>query len=182
MKRRGDLLLLAPVVRNRKGFHTDVAAMGRETRLRGNSRGRKNVLHQRAFRLDRFREHDVEIVIGVLDEKARRKSGKPPQQLIDEALELGHGTLLRAEQRSEGHGAFDRTRLSGMRPIVRACSIRKCSATTPPRAGVRPAAVSANCFICRTWIAARARMRSRNRGSNGRKANASNARIAKARA
>ena len=26
MKRRGDLLLLAPVVRNRKGFHTDVAA------------------------------------------------------------------------------------------------------------------------------------------------------------
>ena len=40
------------------------------------------------FRLDRFREHDVEIVVGVLDEKEpRSRRASPPQQLIDEALE-----------------------------------------------------------------------------------------------
>ena len=42
------------------------------------------------FRLDRFREHDVEIVTGVLE----RKSKTPFAASIDEALKLGHGTLF----------------------------------------------------------------------------------------
>jgi excinuclease ABC subunit A len=93
MKRRGDLLLLAPVVRNRKGFHTDVAQWAAkhgyiEIRADG-----KIYSTAEPFRLDRFREHDVEIVVGVLEKNAR-KSGVSPQQLIDEALDLGHGTLL----------------------------------------------------------------------------------------
>jgi excinuclease ABC subunit A len=45
------------------------------------------------LRLDRFREHDVEIVVGVLEKKPR-KATKPPQLLIDETLKLGQGTLL----------------------------------------------------------------------------------------
>ena len=93
MKRRGDLLLLAPVVRNRKGFHTDVAqwaAMHGYAELRADG---KMYGTAEPFRLDRFREHDVEIVVGVLEKKPR-KGEVPPQQLIDEALDLGHGTLL----------------------------------------------------------------------------------------
>jgi len=117
MKMRGDLLLLAPVVRNRKGFHTDVAEWAakhghQEIRADG-----KIFDTSQPFRLDRFKEHDVEIVTGVLDfgvppsggraSKASRKSkarkteppegGTPnrtPQQLIDETLALGHGTLF----------------------------------------------------------------------------------------
>src|SRR5947208_2005242 len=78
------------------------------------------------LRLDRFREHDVEIVVGVLEAKRRRvgrgvltappsrmkperRAGdsapyqpKPPQQLIDEALNLGHGTLFALDN----HGAL----------------------------------------------------------------------------
>src|SRR2546430_900022 len=48
------------------------------------------------FRLDRFREHDVEIVSGVLEKKRQRgkSRGKTPQQLVDEALKLGRGTLF----------------------------------------------------------------------------------------
>src|SRR5438270_2808796 len=93
MKRRGDLLLLAPVVRNRKGFHTDVAQWAAKhgyVEIRADGK-----LYSTAepFRLDRFREHDVEIVVGVLDKKGR-SGGASPQQLIDEALDLGHGTLL----------------------------------------------------------------------------------------
>jgi excinuclease ABC subunit A len=93
MKRRGDLLLLAPVVRNRKGFHTDVAEWAAahgyaEVRADG-----KIYPTDKRLRLDRFREHDVEIVVGVL-EKKKRKGAKPPQALVDEALKLGNGTLF----------------------------------------------------------------------------------------
>jgi excinuclease ABC subunit A len=93
MKRRGDLLLLAPVVRNRKGFHTDVAEWAAahgyaEVRADG-----KMLKTTERLRLDRFREHDVEIVTGVLERKPRRVR-KPAQALIDETLKLGNGTLF----------------------------------------------------------------------------------------
>jgi excinuclease ABC subunit A len=95
LKRRGDLLLLAPIVKNRKGFHTDVADWAakhghKEIRADG-----KMYNTSKPFRLDRFKEHDVEIVVGVLEKKAgSRLSTRNPQQLIDETLKLGHGTLF----------------------------------------------------------------------------------------
>ena len=100
LKQRGDLLLLAPVVKNRKGFHTDVAEWAakhghKEIRADG-----KIFPTDQPFRLDRFKEHDVEIVMGVLDKTARGKRAPTPtdslthQQLIDATLKLGHGTLL----------------------------------------------------------------------------------------
>jgi excinuclease ABC subunit A len=118
LSQRGDLLLLAPVVKNRKGFHTDVAEWAAshgyaEVRADG-----KFYPTSQRLRLDRFREHDVEIVVGVLDAKRRtpvsggrafpraqtsrgsrvrvdaRPSHPQPQQLIDETLKLGHGTLF----------------------------------------------------------------------------------------
>src|SRR6478609_4089108 len=66
LKRRGDLLLLAPIVKNRKGFHTDVAEWAakhghQEIRADG-----KLFRTDKPFRLDRFKEHDVEVVTGVL--------------------------------------------------------------------------------------------------------------------
>ena len=93
MKARGDLLLLAPVVKNRKGFHTDVAEWAAkhgygEVRADG-----KIYSTSERMRLDRFREHDVEIVVGVLERK-QPKSGPTAQQLIDETLRLGNGTLF----------------------------------------------------------------------------------------
>ena len=119
LRERGDLLLLAPVVRNRKGFHTDVAEWAAshgyaEVRADG-----KFYPTTERLRLDRFREHDVEIVVGVLDarQQGRRLGGRassraqtsprngargdarPPsfleaQQVIDETLKLGQGTLF----------------------------------------------------------------------------------------
>ena len=112
LKQRGDLLLLAPVVKNRKGFHTDVAEWAakhghKEIRADG-----KLFPTDKPFRLDRFKEHDVEIVMGVLEKIVSGKVGKrvsekrastltdplthspTHQQLIDATLKLGHGTLL----------------------------------------------------------------------------------------
>lgn len=94
-KRRGDLLLLAPVVRNRKGFHTDVAQWAAKHGYAEIRADGKMYDTAEPFRLDRFREHDVEIVVGILEKNGHaRKNGQSPQQLIDEALELGHGTLF----------------------------------------------------------------------------------------
>lgn len=95
-QRRGELTLLAPVVRNRKGFHTEVAAWAaRHGYAQVRADGKFYDTHQ-PFRLDRFREHDVEIVVGVLGPKAwrARRAAPSPQQLVDEALKLGHGTLF----------------------------------------------------------------------------------------
>jgi excinuclease ABC subunit A len=96
LKKRGDLLLLAPVVRNRKGFHSEVAEWAAQhgyTEIRADGRIYDT---RKPFRLDRHREHDVEIVVGVLDAKRGRprKSSPTPQELVDEALKLGKGTLF----------------------------------------------------------------------------------------
>src|SRR5215467_179781 len=69
LRARGDLLLLAPVVKNRKGFHTDVAEWAAshgyaEVRADG-----KIYPTSQKLRLDRFREHDVEIVVGVAESR-----------------------------------------------------------------------------------------------------------------
>src|SRR4051812_3882426 len=111
IKKRGDLLLLAPVVKNRKGFHTDVAEWAAKhgyAEIRGDG---KIYPTNKPFRLDRFKEHDVEIVTGVLERKTRKGSAKSPQQLIDETLSLGHGTLL----------AFDNHQQVTVHSTERAC-------------------------------------------------------------
>ena len=93
LKARGDLLLLAPVVKNRKGFHSDVAEWAAKHGYKEVRADGKIFATNETFRLDRFREHDVEIVTGVLERKPRH-SIKSPQRLIDETLQLGHGMLL----------------------------------------------------------------------------------------
>ncbi|HOW63685.1 MAG TPA: ATP-binding cassette domain-containing protein [Candidatus Paceibacterota bacterium] len=94
-KKRGDLLLLAPVVRNRKGFHSDVAVWASQrgyAEIRADGR-----IHPTSepLRLARFQEHNVEIVVGVLEEGRKRSQASPaqPRKLIEEALRLGQGTL-----------------------------------------------------------------------------------------
>ncbi|HEY3914802.1 MAG TPA: excinuclease ABC subunit A, partial [Verrucomicrobiae bacterium] len=87
MKGRGDLLLLAPIVKNRKGFHSEVAEWAAKHGYKEVRADGKIYPTDKPMRLDRFREHDVEIVTGVLEKK------KPRRELIDETLKLGRGTL-----------------------------------------------------------------------------------------
>jgi excinuclease ABC subunit A len=97
---RGQLSLLAPVVKNRKGFHTDVAEWAvnhgyQQIRADGKLYPTANRL-----RLDRFREHDVEILTGRLSGKDGA-ARKPAQQLIDETLKLGGGMLYALDGRGQ---------------------------------------------------------------------------------
>ena len=95
MRRRGDLLLLAPVVKNRKGFHTEVAHWAAQHGFAEVRADGKMYSTAAPFRLERFREHDVEIVVGVLDQKQRRTAAgrEAARRLIEQTLDLGHGTL-----------------------------------------------------------------------------------------
>jgi excinuclease ABC subunit A len=95
-RKRGSLTLLAPVVKNRKGFHTDVADWAANhgyAKIRADGKLYSTSEH---FRLDRFREHNVEIVTGRLTGRAGS-----PQQLIDQTLKLGNGTLLALDDSSQ---------------------------------------------------------------------------------
>ncbi len=121
LKQRGDLRLLAPMVKRRKGFHTDVAEWAAKhgyTEIRADG---KLIPSSERLRMDRFKEHDVEIVVG---EASRLSSGRnkrpmslklstdctshrtgetpvPLPGLIATALDLGKGTLLALDKR--GH-------------------------------------------------------------------------------
>ncbi len=94
---RGDLTLLAPVVRNRKGFHTEVAEWARKhgyEELRADAKWYRT---DQPFRLDRFKEHDIEVVIGTLP--AAPATGPAPHRLVDDALAAGKGVLYALDQR-----------------------------------------------------------------------------------
>ena len=108
LRQRGHLSLLAPVVKNRKGFHTDVAQWAyshdyREIRADG-----KLYPTDQSFRLDRFREHDVEIITGLLPTRGKAFRQKrledslvQRQQLIDETLKLGSGMLYALDKNGQ---------------------------------------------------------------------------------
>jgi excinuclease ABC subunit A len=96
-RRRGALRLLAPVIRGRKGFHREVADWAAqngyaELRVDGQIRSSREPL-----RLDRFREHHLEIVMGTLQPAPRASAAA--RRLVEEALRLGKGTLFALDRR-----------------------------------------------------------------------------------
>jgi len=95
----GDLDLLAPLVRRRKGFHLDaIEAAHRkgvaEVRIDGTSYDAAN-----PPRVDRFQIHDVEAMVGHVARGRRRRERL--QTAIAEALEISGGTLLVAGRGGE---------------------------------------------------------------------------------
>jgi excinuclease ABC subunit A len=97
LRRRDQLRLLAPVVRHRKGFHSDVAAWAAKNGYREVRADGKIYRTDEPFRLDRFKEHDVEIVTGTL--APRELTPAATRHLIEQTLRLGHGTLLALDAR-----------------------------------------------------------------------------------
>ena len=95
--KRGPLKVLAPLVKARKGFHTDVARwaerQGFDTLLVDGE-----LLPIAQFRkLERFKEHTIDVVVGAIDARRILKA----RNLVQRALEIGRGTahLLDAKQR-----------------------------------------------------------------------------------
>jgi excinuclease ABC subunit A len=114
LRRRGDLMLLAPVVKNRKGFHTDVAEWAASHGYQQVRADGKLYSTSERLRLDRFREHDVEIVTGQLpprpQEPAPARRSFSVQQVVDQTLKLGNGLLYALD--AAGHVSVHSTERS----------------------------------------------------------------------
>ena len=131
LRRRGELTLLAPVVKNRKGFHTDVAEWAARHGYEQVRADGELFSTSERLRLDRFREHNVEIATGTFQNlrsakhpllgeragvrgtatsKTPQVTSKTPQQLIEETLSLGNGMLLALDK--AGHASVHSTERS----------------------------------------------------------------------
>jgi len=112
-RQRGDLLLLAPVIRGRKGFHTEVATWAAKQGFAEIRADGKIHPTNTQLRLDRFKEHDVEIVVGVLDRPrgATSKTSPDDRRLIETALRIGQGVIMTLDN----HGKI------GLHSTHRAC-------------------------------------------------------------
>jgi excinuclease ABC subunit A len=95
--RRGRVVVLAPLVKARKGFHTEVAAWARQ-------HGFDQLLVDGKFestdcfpKLERFREHTIDVVVYT------GGAGKELRQMTARALEIGKGTARVLDSRKHFH-------------------------------------------------------------------------------
>ncbi len=93
-RRRGTLRFFAPIVRNRKGFHTEIADWAKRHGYRQIRADGRMLSSEDRLRLDRFKEHDLEILVGSSARLPHRQKAKALPDLIEETLKLGHGVLF----------------------------------------------------------------------------------------
>jgi excinuclease ABC subunit A len=86
--KRGPLKVLAPLVKARKGFHTDVARWAERQRFDTLYVDGRLVPVAHFRKLERFKEHTIDAVVGVID--GRRIAGM--RAIAQRALEIGRGT------------------------------------------------------------------------------------------
>jgi excinuclease ABC subunit A len=81
--------LLAPVVRGRKGFHKEVLAAARKLRLTDARIDGRRVALARVPLLDRYHEHDIDLVVATVTRGAAAWEGA-----LERALRLGNGAAI----------------------------------------------------------------------------------------
>ncbi len=86
--RRGPLKVLAPLVKARKGFHGDVARWAERNGFDTLFVDGQFVPVARFRKLERFKEHSIDVVVGLIDKKRIAKA----RNLSQRALEIGRGT------------------------------------------------------------------------------------------
>ena len=95
--KRGVLKVLAPLVKARKGFHTDVARWAERQGFDTLYVDGILVPISHFRKLERFKEHTIDVVVGVIDARRILKA----RNLVQRALQIGRGTahLLDAKNR-----------------------------------------------------------------------------------
>jgi len=86
--KRGVLKVLAPLVKARKGFHTDVAHWAERQGFETLYVDGKLIPISQFRKLERFKEHTIDVVVGMIDAKRILKA----RSLTGRALEIGRGT------------------------------------------------------------------------------------------
>ena len=94
-----EVLILSPIVRGRKGFHKEVIAGARRLgyrRARIDGKLMELRAPELANGLERYQEHDIDIVVG----KAKA-GGRAVEALVDQGLRLGNGVIHLISERGE---------------------------------------------------------------------------------
>jgi len=94
-----DVVVLSPIVRGRKGFHKEVIAGARRLGYRqARIDGKLTELRapELANGLERFKEHDIDIVVG-----KGKASTREVEAMIDQGLRLGNGVIHLISERGE---------------------------------------------------------------------------------
>ncbi|PYK29138.1 MAG: excinuclease ABC subunit A, partial [Verrucomicrobia bacterium] len=86
--KRGPIKVLAPLVKARKGFHTDVARWAERQCFDTLLVDGQLIPIAQFRRLARFKEHTISVVVGVIDAKRIAKA----RNLAQRALDIGRGT------------------------------------------------------------------------------------------
>src|SRR5436190_2890062 len=94
--KRGPLKVLAPLVKARKGFHTDVARWAERQGFDTLYVDGQLVPLRNFRKLERFKEHTIDVVIGVID----RKRIADVREITRRALEIGRGTAHLLDSRN----------------------------------------------------------------------------------
>src|SRR5437899_9386980 len=94
--KRGPLKVLAPLVKARKGFHTDVARWAERQGFDTLYVDGKLVPVSRFRKLERFKEHTIDVVVDVID----RKRIANARDVARRALEIGRGTARLLDSRN----------------------------------------------------------------------------------
>ncbi|MBI2088218.1 MAG: excinuclease ABC subunit UvrA [Deltaproteobacteria bacterium] len=86
-----DVMILSPIVRGRKGFHKDVIAGARRLGYR-RARVDGEMVDLKTARLagglERYQEHDIDIMIG-----QGKVGGREVEAMVDQGLRLGNGVI-----------------------------------------------------------------------------------------
>ena len=94
-----DVVVLSPIVRGRKGFHKEVIAGARRLGYRQARIDGKLVdlrAPELADGLERFKEHDIDIVVG-----KGKPGGREVEAMVDQGLRLGNGVIHLISERGE---------------------------------------------------------------------------------
>jgi excinuclease ABC subunit A len=99
----GVARVLAPLIKARKGFHTEVAAWALKHGFETLFVDGKFMPSKGFAKLERFREHTIDVVVGEIGARLKKGQAPPdPREIVRRALEIGKGTakLLDARNRA----------------------------------------------------------------------------------
>jgi excinuclease ABC subunit A len=94
--KRGPLKVLAPLVKARKGFHSDVARWAERQGFDTLYVDGKLVPVAQFRKLERFKEHTIDVVVGVID----RRRIDNARDITRRALDIGRGTARLLDSRN----------------------------------------------------------------------------------
>jgi excinuclease ABC subunit A len=96
--RKSELRILAPLIKGRKGFHTEVAKWAEKKAYRLLRVDGKWIEPAKFKALDRYVEHTISVELGRF---SKGQSGADRRRLVESALSLGRGTLYALDHKNQ---------------------------------------------------------------------------------